>query len=219
MSDILYKKSYSKRLSDLSKLAPDTFKAFGQFDQLALSEGKLSKKLKELIAVAVAHVTGCPYCIEAHIKNVKKLDVSKEEISEAIMVATALKAGSAITHGVNALNAFDETEDEALYKKSYLGRMKEYTELNRESFSAFKKFDTEAMKPGLISSEGKELMAIAIAHVTGCPYCIEVHTKNAKKLGVTLEEIAECIFIATALKAGSALAHSVNALNAYDDSF
>jgi AhpD family alkylhydroperoxidase len=62
----------------------------------------------------------------------------------------------------------------------------------------------------------KELIAVAVAHTTGCPYCIDIHSKAAKKVGVTKEELAESILVATALKAGSALAHSVNALIAYD---
>ncbi len=217
MNDSLYKKSYIGRLSELGKLAPDTFKAFIAFDKLALASGVIPKKTKELIAVAVAHVTGCPYCIEIHVSNVKKLDASKEEVTEAIMVATALKAGSAIAHGLNGLNAFDGNADDELYKRSNMMRFKEFKELNPETFSAFNKFDMEAMKPGLISRKDKELMAITVAHVTGCAYCIDSHTKKAKQLGITLEEIAEAIFIATALKAGSALAHSVNALNAYDN--
>ena len=133
----LYRKSYFNRLGELSDLAPDTFKAFAQFDKLALSEGKLSKKLKELIAIAVAHTTGCPYCIEVHVKKQKSQDVSKEEMSEAILVATALKAGSALAHGVNALNAYDGNEDEELYKASYFNRLKEFSKLNGDVFSHF----------------------------------------------------------------------------------
>lgn len=137
-------------------------------------------------------------------------------MAEAIMVATALKAGSAMAHGLNALQAFDGENNEELYKKSNMARFKEFTEISPEGFRSFNQFDKEAMKPGLISRKDKELIAIAVAHVTGCPYCIEIHTKNAKKLGISREELAEAIFVATALKAGSALAHSVNALNAYD---
>ena len=214
--EALYQKSYFNRLGELSALAPDTFKAFVQFDKLALSEGKLSKKLKELIAIAVAHTTGCPYCIEVHVKAGKSEDVSKEELSEAILVATALKAGSALAHGVNALNAYDEIDEEELYKASYFNRLKEFSALNGDAFKAFVDFDGQSLKEGLLSVKEKELIAVAVAHTTGCPYCIDIHTKGAKKAGVTKEELAESIFVATALKAGSALAHSVNALNAYD---
>jgi AhpD family alkylhydroperoxidase len=215
-NDSLYQKSYIRRLPELANLAPDTFKGFAEFDKLALSDGLIPKKTKELMAVAVAHVTGCPYCIDSHVSSSKRLKVSKEEMAEAIMVATALKAGSALAHGLNALQAYDEDNNEELYQKSNMARFKEFAELSPEGFRSFNQFDREAMKPGLISRKDKELIAIAIAHVTGCPYCIEIHTKNAKRLGISREELAEAILVATALKAGSALAHSVNALNAYD---
>ncbi|MDQ1000051.1 AhpD family alkylhydroperoxidase [Neobacillus niacini] len=215
-NDSLYQKSYIRRLPELAKLAPDTFKGFAEFDKLALSDGLIPKKTKELMAVAVGHVTGCPYCIDSHVSSSKRLKVSKEEMAEAIMVATALKAGSAMAHGLNALQAYDEDNNEELYPKSNMARFKEFAELSPEGFRSFNQFDREAMKPGLISRKDKELIAIAIAHVTGCPYCIDIHTKNAKRLGISREELAEAIFVATALKAGSALAHSVNALNAYD---
>ena len=71
------------------------------------------------------------------------------------------------------------------------------------------------MKESILSVKEKELIAVAVAHTTGCPYCIDIHTKGAKGANATKEEIAESIMVATALKAGSALAHSVNALNAY----
>jgi AhpD family alkylhydroperoxidase len=215
-NDGLYNKSYFNRLGELSDLAPEVFKAFAQFDKLALSEGKLTKKLKELIAIAVAHTTGCPYCIEVHVKNGKLQDISKEEMSEAILVATALKAGSALAHGVNALNAYDGNGDEDLYKASYFSRLKEFSKLNGDIFSSFVDFDQKSMKEGTLSVKEKELIAVAVAHTTGCPYCIDVHTKGAKRANATKEEVAESIMVATALKAGSALAHSVNALNAFD---
>jgi AhpD family alkylhydroperoxidase len=215
-NDGLYNKSYFNRLGELSDLAPEVFKAFAQFDKLALSEGKLTKKLKELIAIAVAHTTGCPYCIEVHVKNGKSQDISKEEMSEAILVATALKAGSALAHGVNALNAYDGNGDEDLYKASYFNRLKEFSKLNGDIFSSFVDFDQKSMKEGALSVKEKELIAVAVAHTTGCPYCIDVHTKGAKRANATKEEAAESIMVATALKAGSALAHSVNALNAFD---
>lgn len=213
----LYKKSYFDLLGEFSTLAPDAFKAFVAFDTKALAAGELTVKLKELIAVAVAHTTGCPYCIEVHTKAVKKADATKEEVAESIMVATALKAGSALAHGVNALNAYDETDDEELYKAAYFSRLAEFSKLNGDSFQAFIAFDQQSLKPGALSIKEKELIAVAVAHTTGCPYCIDLHTKAAKKAEASKEEIAEAILVATALKAGSALAHGVNALLAYEE--
>jgi AhpD family alkylhydroperoxidase len=213
----LYRKSNLKRLPELKKFAPEVFTSFMNFNNKALAEGELSVKLKELIAVAVAHVTGCPYCIELHIDAVKKENASKEEIAEAIFVATALKAGSSMAHGVNALNAYDGEGGEELYKASYFNRLKEFANLNGGIFSSFVDFDQKALKAGELTVKEKELIAVAVAHVTGCPYCIDLHVKAAKKAGSSMEEITESIFTAVALKAGSALAHSVNAIEAYEN--
>jgi AhpD family alkylhydroperoxidase len=213
----LYQKDYFSRIGELKDLSPEAFQAFVQFDKAALAPGELSRSFKELIAVAVAHVTGCPYCIDVHVTAAKKEGNSKEALAESIFVATALKAGSAIAHGVNALNSFDGNQEQELYKKEYFNRIKEFADLAGDAFKGFVDFDGQCMKDGVLSAKEKELIAVAVAHVTGCPYCIDVHTKGAKKQGVTKEELAESIFVATALKAGSAIAHSVNALNSFDE--
>lgn len=213
----LYQKSYFSRLPELGDLAPDIFSKFMDFNNAAVADGELSHQLKEIIAVAVAHTTGCPYCIDLHVGNAKKAGATKEQVAETVLVATALKAGSSIAHGVNALNTYDGNGDEELYKQVYFNRLKEFSALSGQSFQAFVDFDTQSMKDGALSAKEKELVAVAVAHTTGCPYCIDIHTKGAKKQGVTKEELAESIFVATALKAGSAIAHSVNALNAYDE--
>jgi AhpD family alkylhydroperoxidase len=212
----LYQKENIKRLSEFSKLAPDAFKSFAALDGAAVAEGVIPRRTKELIGIAVAHVTGCPYCIDIHVKAAKELEVSKEEVAEAILVATSLKAGSAMAHGVNALQAYDGENAGDLYEASNIDRLGEFAKLAPDAFRAFAQLDKEAVKPGEVSGKDKELIAIAVAHVTGCPYCIEIHTVNAKKLDVTKEEMAEAILVATSLKAGSAMAHGVNALNAYD---
>lgn len=215
--DNLYKKSYFSRITELKEFAPEAFQSFFAFNDKALAEGNLSVKSKELIAVAVAHVTGCPYCIDLHVGNAKKNDADKDEVAEAIFVATALKAGSAAAHGVNALNAFDGQGGDELYKASYFNRLKEFGQFSGDTFKAFAAFDQAASKQGKLTEKEKELIAVASAHTTGCAYCIDLHTKNAKETGASLEEISEAIFVAVALKAGSAIAHSVNALNAYDE--
>ncbi len=220
MGHDLYLANNIKRLKEVANYQPDTFKAFSQFDQQVFKEGKLTNKLKELIAIACAHITGCPYCIEGHVTKAKKLEISFDEIAEAIHVATALKAGAAMAHGLNALNAYtSEGEAQSLYHSSYGKRFKELANSNPNSFLAFHSYDQNALKAGLLTKREKELIAIACAHITGCPYCIEAHVSNAKKENITFEEISESIFVAVALNAGAALAHSVNALNAFDHEY
>jgi AhpD family alkylhydroperoxidase len=59
----------------------------------------------------------------------------------------------------------------------------------------------------------KELIAIAVALTTQCPYCIDIHSGNARKAGATDAEIAEAAMVAAALRAGAAVTHSTHALS------
>jgi AhpD family alkylhydroperoxidase len=91
------------KMKALEAHAPETMKAFVAFDKAAVAEGAIPGKYKELMALAVAFTTQCPYCIEIHSTNARKLGTSDQEIAEAVLVAAALRAGGAITHGTHAL--------------------------------------------------------------------------------------------------------------------
>jgi AhpD family alkylhydroperoxidase len=73
------------------------------FDEAALKEGAIPVKYKELMAVAVALTTQCPYCIEIHTGRVKKAGATEIELAETTLVTAALRAGAAITHGTHTL--------------------------------------------------------------------------------------------------------------------
>ena len=98
-----------KKLRKLRELKPDTFKAFIDFDNKAFEEGAVSVKNKELIAVGVAHVTQCPYCIDAHVKRELKAGASDVEIAEAVFVAMALRAGGSWAHSCIAMQALEKS--------------------------------------------------------------------------------------------------------------
>jgi AhpD family alkylhydroperoxidase len=66
--------------------------------------------VKELIALAVAHTTQCPYCIESHVKAAKKAGASDSEIAEAIFVTAALRAGGAFAHSTVSMGVIKEME-------------------------------------------------------------------------------------------------------------
>ena len=87
----------------LGELAPDAFKAFVAFDKAAFEGGVVPLKYKELIAVAVALTTQCPYCIEIHSQKARKAGATDQELAETTLVAAALRAGGAMTHGTHAL--------------------------------------------------------------------------------------------------------------------
>ncbi|TWP33212.1 carboxymuconolactone decarboxylase family protein [Leekyejoonella antrihumi] len=92
------------------ELAPQIHEAFDNFSKAVFAEGALPEKTKQLIAVAVAHTTQCPYCITGHTKLAKRKGASSEEIMEAIWVAAEMRAGGAYAHSTLALHALGETE-------------------------------------------------------------------------------------------------------------
>lgn len=98
----------SKELADKrTALAPEIMAAWSNFSHTVFKEGALPEKTKQLIAVAVAHVTQCPYCIRSHTKTAMRKGASKQEIMEAIWVASEMRAGGAYAHSVIALDEME----------------------------------------------------------------------------------------------------------------
>lgn len=87
-----------------TRLAPKPLAAFKAFSQSVFAEGALPTKTKQLIAVAVAHVTQCPYCIQGHTKSAMQHGATADEIMEAIWVAAEMRAGGAYAHSALALD-------------------------------------------------------------------------------------------------------------------
>jgi len=98
----MYSMTRLGKLKTLDASAPAAMQAFWAFDKAAMADGAIPVKYKELMALAVAFTTQCPYCIEIHSGRARKAGASDAEISEAVIVAAALRAGGAITHGTHA---------------------------------------------------------------------------------------------------------------------
>jgi AhpD family alkylhydroperoxidase len=99
----MYDKKNLAKLKQMDALAPEVMEAFWAFDRAAMADGNIPAKYKELIAVAVAHTTQCPYCIDIHTGNARKQGATDAEIVEAVMVSAALRAGGSVTHGTHSL--------------------------------------------------------------------------------------------------------------------
>ena len=100
----MYNKDNLAKIKKMNDLAPELMRAFWAFDKAAVAAGAIPVKYKELIAVAVAVTTQCPYCIEIHTANARKAGATDAELTEATIVAAALRAGGAITHATHALS-------------------------------------------------------------------------------------------------------------------
>ncbi|HWL60413.1 MAG TPA: carboxymuconolactone decarboxylase family protein [Microbacteriaceae bacterium] len=108
MSESIYPKRSPELVQRRAELAPEAATAFDAFSKAVFAPGALDGKTKQLIAVAVAHVTQCPYCIDGHTKQAKRAGASAEELMEAIWVAAEMRAGGAYAHSILALHAYGE---------------------------------------------------------------------------------------------------------------
>ncbi|MEO6792356.1 MAG: carboxymuconolactone decarboxylase family protein [Mycobacterium sp.] len=104
MSDGLYPPATAEIYNRRKELTPHTHEAFEAFSRAVFAEGALPEKTKQLIAVAVAHVTQCPYCIQGHTKLAHRKGATDAEIMEAIWVAAEMRAGGAYAHSTLALD-------------------------------------------------------------------------------------------------------------------
>ena len=110
MVDLHFPKATRTHADQRHALAPKTNEAFRAFSKVVFADGSLDRRTKQLIAVAVAHVTQCPWCIEGHVKAARSAGASNEAIMEAIWVAAEMRAGAAVAHSLKTLDLMDDAE-------------------------------------------------------------------------------------------------------------
>jgi AhpD family alkylhydroperoxidase len=108
MSNEMYPPASRELAKTRRDLAPEIQAAFDNFSQKVFAAGALSAKTKQIIAVAVAHVTQCPYCIKGHTKAAVRAGATPEELMEAIWVAAEMRAGGAYAHSAISLSTLEE---------------------------------------------------------------------------------------------------------------
>jgi len=105
--------SATHELADLrTSLAPAQAEAFRAFTRSVFADGALTVVTKQLIAVAVAHVTQCPYCIRGHTRAATHHGATPEQIMEAIWVAAEMRAGGTYAHSIIALDEIERHPNE-----------------------------------------------------------------------------------------------------------
>ena len=108
----LYPPATIELARERARLAPAQARAFRAFSESVFADGSLPAKTKQLIAVAVAHTTQCPYCIRSHTRTALRKGATPEEIMEAIWVAAEMRAGGAYAHSALALDVIAEAANE-----------------------------------------------------------------------------------------------------------
>ena len=195
------------KVTSYARWAPDAYQAFQGLQKASFKDGALTVKEKELIAVGCAHVLRCPYCIEHHVKLALDAGASREEMAESIWVAVAMGAGACFAHASVAYRTL-EKEPGDHYPPDAVNKIAPLLKLAPEAFAALNTFAEVVFKDGALSGSAKELVAIACAHNTRCPICIDVHVRKAVALELTREQIAEAIWVAIEMGAGACFGHS-----------
>jgi len=93
------------RFAEIGKHRPDLFEKFMAWYQACQEEGALSKREKALIGLAVAHTVQCPYCIDAYSQSCLESGSNIEQMTEAIHLASAIRGGASLIHGIQAHKA------------------------------------------------------------------------------------------------------------------
>ena len=94
-----------------------------------------------------------------------------------------------------------------------------FSEVGKHGSALYKKFIdwyTSALEPGKLTKREKVLIGVGVAHVIQCPYCIDAYTKSCLEEGMSLEHITEAFHVASAIRGGASLIHTLQAHNAVD---
>ena len=108
-----YRGELMTRISDLSKLSPDTVAGYSMLSGAGAKTHHLSAKTRELISLAVAVTTRCDGCITFHAAAALKHGATEDEVAEALGVAVAMNAGAALVYSARALDALKASQSSA----------------------------------------------------------------------------------------------------------
>jgi alkylhydroperoxidase/carboxymuconolactone decarboxylase family protein len=99
-----YKPEDLGKFPNVAEFGEELAKKFFDYYGAVFAEGALTAREKSLIALAVSHTVQCPYCIDAYSHDALEKGCSEEQMMEAVHVATAIRGGSSLVHGVQMMN-------------------------------------------------------------------------------------------------------------------
>lgn len=108
MSDHYYRRHDLSKFPEIAKNVPDLANKFFAWYDSVFADGALSAREKSVIALAVAHAVQCPYCIDAYTKDALEKGADLDQLTEAVHVASAIRGGASLVHGVQMRNRAGE---------------------------------------------------------------------------------------------------------------
>ncbi|MEE9252580.1 MAG: carboxymuconolactone decarboxylase family protein [Thermodesulfobacteriota bacterium] len=215
MSEYMFKSNIRDEIGLLKKIKPELHEGWQTFHDAVFADGALSKKEKELIAVAGSHITRCPYCIRGRVKTSKHAGASDEEIVEAIYVGMRFAMGAPFAYSNIAFETYDALENDEptteghFFKKNITKEIGEFRKASGPISKPFMDFHSKVFQDGALSKTMKRaIIGLACAHMTRCPWCIRGCAKDAVDFGVSREQVAEAINVAMVMAAGACYAHT-----------
>ena len=103
-----YKPADLSKFQEIGKEAPELAGKFFDYYNAVFEEGELTEREKSLIALAVAHAVQCPYCIDAYTQACLEKGSNPAEMTEAVHVATAIRGGASLVHGIQMRNTAEK---------------------------------------------------------------------------------------------------------------
>jgi len=221
MSDSIYKSKISDEIKHFKNIDPDLYDSWMDYHNTVFQDGALSRKTKELTAVALAHITTCPYCIRGRVLNSKKQGATDNEVVEAIYVGMRFAMGAPYAYSSIAFEAADALDNNVplteghFFKKDISHEIGHFRQTSGNISKKFADLTKNIFADGALSKSIKRgVIGLACAHLTKCPYCIRGCVKDAKTDGITEQQMAEAINVAMTMAAGSCYAHSSIAMEA-----
>ena len=190
-----------------SKLAPNQLEAFSALATSSFEDGELSRMEKELIAVGCAHVLKCPYCIDYHVNLALDAGATKVAIAEATWVGIFVASSSCFGYAKMTTVMLENECDGDYYKASKIDEKDVLTSC-KKNLEKFLNLEKSCLESGSLSSNFKLLVAVACAHNTQAPLCIETYVKRSIEAGQSQQTISEAVWIAIEMAAGACFGHS-----------
>jgi AhpD family alkylhydroperoxidase len=104
------------------------------------------------------------------------------------------------------------------YRQQVVAGIGSFAKLTPETVRGIGAMSAAGAKTGHLDAKTRELIAVAVSITLRCDGCIAVHTDNARKLGASMEEIAEALGVAVSVNGGAAIVYSTRVLDAYQAS-
>lgn len=188
---------------ELLEHVPELLSVYGNYLDVVrrTGESSLSPRLYSLVRLAVALAIPSQDLARSALE-LARVHASEVEIAGAVNASCHLRIGAAIAYGRLVFKLL-ETPDPSTPEsstRSQLALDREFmTKLRKASpapFDAMARLRTARQKSSVISGIDEEIIAIAVATITQCVYCLEVHANKAKELGATDQQIADSVHVA-----------------------